>query len=258
MRRARMRVPRRWPTIWPCASQTALDVVVARPTNCIGPWQHPGEGGAALDHARAAGPARCRCGATACRCATGCTSPTRSPACGCSPSGASAAVCTTSGRWVAALRISRSRGWWRAAAGAGRRCRLPVALRPPPARSPLRRRQLADRRAGMDAAMDGVRGAEPRRWPGTEPTRLGGRRWWTTPRRCMPTEIPGVIIDTPKVHGDDRGQFAEIYRAPSMPARVRAVQPLAVVGRGAARPSLPPAPGRPVVPGHRPGAGRAG
>lgn len=35
----------------------------------------------------------------------------------------------------------------------------------------------------------------------------------------MRTEIPGVIIDTPKVHGDDRGQFAEIYRAASMPAR---------------------------------------
>jgi dTDP-4-dehydrorhamnose 3,5-epimerase len=35
----------------------------------------------------------------------------------------------------------------------------------------------------------------------------------------MRTEIPGVIIETPTVHGDDRGQFAEIYRAASMPAR---------------------------------------
>ena len=34
----------------------------------------------------------------------------------------------------------------------------------------------------------------------------------------MPTEIPGVIISTPIVHGDERGRFAEIYRASAMPA----------------------------------------
>jgi dTDP-4-dehydrorhamnose 3,5-epimerase len=33
----------------------------------------------------------------------------------------------------------------------------------------------------------------------------------------MQTEIPGVLIDQPTVHGDDRGRFAEIYRASAMP-----------------------------------------
>ena len=42
---------------------------------------------------------------------------------------------------------------------------------------------------------------------------------------------PASSSTTPTVHGDDRGQFAEIYRA-SVDARgVRAVQPLALVGR---------------------------
>jgi dTDP-4-dehydrorhamnose 3,5-epimerase len=33
----------------------------------------------------------------------------------------------------------------------------------------------------------------------------------------MQTEIPGVLINQPQVHGDDRGRFAEIYRASAMP-----------------------------------------
>ena len=41
LRPARTRARRRSPTTSPSAYADRLDVVVARPTNCIGPWQHP-------------------------------------------------------------------------------------------------------------------------------------------------------------------------------------------------------------------------
>jgi len=41
----------------------------------------------------------------------------------------------------------------------------------------------------------------------------------------MPTEvasaIPGVLIERPQVHGDERGRFVEIYRASRMPEPFR-------------------------------------
>ena len=60
----------------------------------------------------------------------------------------------------------------------------------------------------------------PRRSPGTGPTAPGGRPWSTTPRRSMPTDasaIPGVLIESPQVHADGRGRFSELYRAAAMP-----------------------------------------
>ena len=224
----------------------------------------PREGGAAVGHARAARRAAAGVGRRQAGARLDVRRRRGARACGCWPSGASAAPPTTWGRPARACRTSRSPAWSRAAAGRRRRRRLPERVRPAPARPPLRRlpRPHHARWAGGHRA-DARARPWPRRSPGTATTPTGGARSCPTRSGCMPTEIvpspvDGVRIWRPQVHGDARGRFVEVFRSRGRAGADRPVESLPVGGRRPARPALSPPSGRPVVPRLRPRPGRAG